>query len=486
MKLRIKHKLLLLLLCANTAIAAFMFVLNSQSFSAGFNQYIKDTEKTKLQPLIKEIGKVYQQQGNWLWLKQKRGLWHQLIQKHLNTQNLSLQPGNHRAEHFIPGQYRPHLPNIPGPTPPPQRGQNDLVFLDPHFYIQDQNRELVLGSTHNTKLFRWLPIKVNDSIIGYFGYFNNDKAKNQLDALFIKQQQRNFLTITLVLIGLSTVIAIPAATRFVHPINQLNQMLNRIAQGDYRQQINIKTNDEVADLSRNLNQLAETLEKNLHARQKWFASISHELRTPVAILKGEIEAVQDGIRLMDAHTFDSMHVEIERLNRLINDLHNLTLTDKAALSYQKAPTDINQLIAKLTERYHQALNDSGIQFKYKLPKTPSLLSADEKRFTQLLDNLMQNSLRYTDEPGMIIASLTHKPTKLTLTWEDSVPGVSDQELTQLLKPLYRTEQSRNRNFGGSGLGLAICKNIAEAHQGQMHLSHSELGGLTIKIDFSFS
>ncbi|MCP3673802.1 MAG: two-component sensor histidine kinase, partial [Gammaproteobacteria bacterium] len=217
--------------------------------------------------------------------------------------------------------------------------------------------------------------------------------------------------------------------------------------------------------------------------KKWISDISHELRTPVAVLRAEIEAVQDGVRQVSDETVDSLHKEILRLTRLINDLHDLSLSDKGALSYHYEKIDINEIIKILIDSEKDKIGKNNLEMEYSSFFTlkPIYISGDEGRITQLFTNLLNNTRLYTNSGGKLQINGEVVDNDLVIIWSDSEPGVSTEQLDKLFDRLYRVETSRNRNTGGSGLGLAICKNIVEAHQGTIVANHSKIGGIEINI-----
>ena len=213
------------------------------------------------------------------------------------------------------------------------------------------------------------------------------------------------------------------------------------------------------------------------------AEISHELRTPVAVLQGELEAMQDGVRTMDGESVDSIHAEVCKLTQLIDDLHQLSLSDVGALEYRMATLCLADLIESQIQFGKAMLDDAKLKLSVEMKDKPYLINADEQRLSQLISNLLQNSVRYTDAPGDIRVALAAESGRITLTWEDSSPAVAVGELAQLFEPLYRAEQSRSREFGGAGLGLSIAARIVQAHAGSIEASLSSLGGLKLTIEF---
>jgi len=214
------------------------------------------------------------------------------------------------------------------------------------------------------------------------------------------------------------------------------------------------------------------------------ADISHELRTPIAILRGEIEAIIDGIRQADDKSMESLHQEVLQLNRLVDDLYELSLSDLGALNYRKTEVDVCEVIDSVIEHFEESFRQKHIQIKSNINKHKSILfNADPDRLHQLLSNLLKNSLSYTNPQGLLEIDIQESDSQFTINLKDSAPGVLTEDLPKLFDRLYRAESSRNRATGGAGLGMAIVKNIVEAHQGTVSALSSPLGGLWIKINF---
>jgi two-component system sensor histidine kinase BaeS len=294
----------------------------------------------------------------------------------------------------------------------------------------------------------------------------------------------------IVLVLISAMIAFPLSSIMVRPIRDIVTGTRELTSGDYSSRIKIRTSDELGLLSQDFNTLALTLEHNRHARQQWIADISHELRTPLAVLRGELESLQDGIRPLTPEAMDSLHHEVVHLNALVNDLHELSLSDMGALVYEKRSLDIGNLLEHNLDLYEAGLEKEDIsvsltQFPL-LPGRHIYLTCDEKRLSQLFSNLLQNTCRYTEKGGSLEIEVHEQNSNIQITFSDSGPGVKDEDLPKLFDRLYRVENSRNREKGGSGLGLAICKNIVEAHEGTISSAHSPLGGLLITIQFPVS
>jgi two-component system sensor histidine kinase BaeS len=194
-------------------------------------------------------------------------------------------------------------------------------------------------------------------------------------------------------------------------------------------------------------------------------------------VRGEIEALQDGVRPLDRDAINSLAGEAARLARLIEDLHTLSLSDLGALSYHREPVDLAEIVQDAVDAQRAALQEKNLALHLNLGSF--MVSGDADRLAQVFANLLQNSLRYTDAPGSIEVFLEDN----VLVWQDSSPGVPEEDLPRLTEHLFRVDGSRSRAGGGSGLGLAIADAIVQAHGGTLTASASRLGGLRIELRF---
>jgi two-component system sensor histidine kinase BaeS len=241
--------------------------------------------------------------------------------------------------------------------------------------------------------------------------------------------------------------------------------------------------DEIGDVVRNVNRMAEGLQRLEGARRRWLADISHELRTPLTVLRGDIEALQDGVRPLRLDAIGVLHDEVLRIGKLVDDLHLLATSDLQALPCHFAPADAVDLLQRVARRFEGRARAAGLTVGLQGldGAAPLPVHWDADRIEQLLANLMENSLRYTDAPGQIRFGLQPAGDTVNVVVEDSAPGVPAAQWPQLFEPLFRSDVARARQHGGSGLGLAICEAIARAHGGQLGASASALGGLCITV-----
>ena len=361
-------------------------------------------------------------------------------------------------------------------SPPPGRGARIALY--------DADRQSIFAPPFGELNLQLQPLHYQENVIGYMAIIPVKELSEAGDLLFVEQQTETFALVALAMAALSLLLSFPLTIHLLRPIKQLTAGTRKLIAGRYKTRIPVATKDELGQLSTDFNSLAMTLEKNEQARQQWVADISHELRTPLAILRGDIEALQDGIRQPGPQTFESLHSEVMHLGRLVDDLYELSMSDIGALNYKKVTVDPVGILKGSVELFEQRFAVKKLRLRSELPIDSSFsMLADPDRLQQLFTNLLENSLRYTDTPGQLNIRMKTENSSLFFYFEDSAPGVTAEQLEKLFDRLYRVETSRNRARGGAGLGLAICRNIIEAHQGEIEAETSVLGGLNITIRF---
>ncbi len=323
-------------------------------------------------------------------------------------------------------------------------------------------------------------IDIDGSRVGWLGLIPVRATLPPEAQRFLHRQARTLMASLLIALSLAAGLGFLLARHLSRPVRQLASAVAALSQGDYGARAQIETRDEIGTLGRNVNQLAEILEKNRSARRRWMADIAHELRTPVAVLKGEIEALEDGVRQLDEKTRTSLRDEVDQLARLINDLQTLALSDAGALDFRRERVNLSELMIHTASTFESRLMARNIVLELNVPGD-LWLDGDPQRLRQLLQNLLENSCRYVESDGRVEITLMQQRGKTELTLDDSGPGLQPDQMSRLFERFYRAEESRSRLGGGSGLGLSICRNIVEAHQGSIQAQASSLGGLCIRV-----
>ena len=468
MRLSIKYKLFLAILSAHIVVYVAMYAMSRYNFDRGFLEYISRIEERQVPALITGLTDYYIHTGSWEPLVNNPAKWSSLIRESIN----------------IADDGTPSVRVRPGGV-----GSNDWYYASeysparPYLQLLDANHNLLIGSPAARPLATMMPITVWDEVVGYLAITSRQELSEQADLLFAEQQRQSLLTVALVLVVISALVAFPLASAMVRPIHDVVAGTRALTSGNYGSRIRVRSSDEIGQLAGDFNTLAKTLDHNQQARQQWIADISHELRTPLAILRGELESIQDGIRPLTQDSLDSLHQEVVHLNALVNDLHELSLSDLGALVYNKQTLKPLQVLEQSIGLYEPSLEREQIRLvkNFQGAARTASLQGDGQRLNQLFSNLLQNTCRYTEKNGELHINASVSDGQLVIDLHDSGPGVSDENLPRLFDRLFRVENSRNRQEGGSGLGLAICKNVVEAHDGTITADHSSLGGLRITI-----
>lgn len=512
--MRIQNKLFIAFLLAGISLVSLMFVAIQWSLTQGLLDFINSKERDSVAPLVKVLGERYQIDNSWDFIDGRSRLFHELYRDYVESNN---------NPHFIPPAPAPRRNNYERGDRPRQRAdeshqlprrryQDDLDEppkrqnrkeprhylggeLPPHLRggpsqrghpialsLYDQNKRHLAGRPEADSGDNWVPIEHNQKVIGFVVMPKRLDISQGYELSLLEQQRFAYIIISILLIALTAVIAMPLARNLVDPIKQLAQSMALLTKGDYQSRLNLKRNDELGVLSRDVNELAVTLEKNETMRKRWLADISHELRTPIAVMKGEMEAVIDGIRPLNIDQVESSYQEVQRLQRLVEDLYELSSADIGGMKYRKEQLDLVELLIDEIPHFKLILSKSNIMLYSQLPQEPLLMWGDPDRLCQLFKNILVNCTKYAHDNGEVNIAVKTVDNNIQITVADNGPGVADEHIASLFEHLYRVDDSRNRKTGGSGLGLAICKQIVEAHQGTIWAKKSSQGGLAVVIE----
>lgn len=438
-----------------TVAAYFVF---TASFEYGFIQYLKRADEVRLERMAERLAEGYRSERGWSWIANDRERWIELSRDALG---LTRAPGE-----------------ATDGSRPPRR--DTPLTIDPRLMLFDAERQQLIGRPELAPAARFMPVVTGAQTVGYVGYVPRPEVIASIERVYVQRQRIAFGVIAIGMLLASLLLAAGLAYWLTRRIRAIAQATNALIRGDHSVTLEVPGNDELARLAADVNTLARTLDAARQSRQQWIADIAHELRTPLSVLRAEIESLEDGVRPLDQTAVKSLAFEAQRLARLVEDLHTLSLSDLGALSYRKEPVVVAEVVSDVLEAQRRAINDRGLQLHTELVPGAMVL-ADEARLAQVFSNLLQNSLRYTDAPGRIAVRVRRVGDTVVTDWEDTAPGVPAGNLARLTDRLYRVEGSRSRDGGGSGLGLAIARAIVEGHEGTLTAHASALGGLRIEI-----
>ena len=256
------------------------------------------------------------------------------------------------------------------------------------------------------------------------------------------------------------------ARRVMSPITEVTEAARELARGERSQRVRSDGPGEVGELARMFNTMAQGLEREDELRRAFVADVAHEVRTPLAILTSQVEALRDGVSEPTPANLASLHDETVRLGRLVADLETLASAEAARFSLRRQPVDFAALVGHVAEDYAGRFEDQGVTMHTDL--TPDLVVlGDATRLRQVAENLVSNALKFVPPDGTVEVSLAAHEQWVELRVADSGPGISSDELPHVFDRFFR---GRDAKVGGLGIGLAVVKELVRAHDGEIDAS----------------
>ncbi|WP_313703267.1 ATP-binding protein [Massilia sp.] len=516
LKISIGLRLFVSVLLAILAVAASAVVLLRQNVLHTFGAYATEIELDRLAELNGDLARRYVSHGGWDFVPSadKRG-W---IAGELRRLQAERETGVHaplpapaapapaalpselpsapssvpqppRASPATPAAPAPPAPPAPPlpPLPPPPivvTGVGSPYSLDQRVALLDAQGDWLAGLQPGAVPLARRAILVEDQTVGYLAVAPAEGPTDALASAFLDQLRASLWPIAAAGVVLSALAATFLAAHFRRPIGRLADGARALAEGRFETRLPQDRSDELGELAGHFNMLASRLASAEAARRQWVADTSHELRTPLAVLRAQLEAVQDGVRSADPPHVEAMLRQVLALNRLIDELYTLARADVGALDLRREPVDLWRLAVQEAQAYRERFATAGLALDLEPAPARATIAADPDRMRQVLRNLLENSLRYTAAGGRAALSARIEGYRLHLCLDDSAPGVPEDALARLGERFYRVDASRSRAGGGAGLGLALCLRLVEAQGGNLRLAHSPLGGLRATLSFA--
>ena len=481
MRIRLVHTQAILLLSAVLMAVLAMGALSAWNLRNGFSDYLFTRDIERLEQFAVLVSENVDQAGSMAALESRGVGLPELLHEFGRLQG---SPPMRALNHAMP---TPKFGGLFSRGPPPRPVDSIDAFKD---------RVAVYGLDGQAKLGRSLPlqagtyierpVRLRDDVVAMVRMAKLKPVPDEVEVRFLNAQYQSIVAVACVLLLIALIGAFWISGHWVRPLIEVQAATQRIAQGDFDTRLNTRRSDEIGDAMRNINQMAASLKKLEGARRQWIADMSHELRTPLTVIRGEIDGLIDGVIAQSPQAMLSLREEVLRLNALVDDLHLLAMADLRALPCYFEEVDAVQLLDGIVQRYSLRATQQGLMLTLEAFRQGSMVVRwDARRIEQLLGNLIDNSLRYTDAPGQVLVRLrSGNEAKVHIEVEDTAPGVSANDLPRLFEPLYRAEASRDRSTGGSGLGLAICSQIAKAHGGVIRAEASALGGVLFHLELT--
>lgn len=518
LKISIGLRLFLSVLLAILAVTASAVWLLRQTVLEGFGDYAVQIELDRLEGLSNDLARRYADAGGWRFVPRRdtaRRAWLGEELAHRQAQRTSavapVAPALPAAPAAPAAPALPAAPAAPAsappsasaatplspppppsaappappamplpPLPPPAPGMPG-ASLQERVTLLDAGGAWLAGRPPGALPLVRRAILVDGRTVGYLAVARSSGPTDALAYAFLEGLSASLWPIVGAGVLLSALAASLLAVHFRRPIGRLAAGAQALAEGRFDTRLPVERSDELGELAHHFNLLAARLDDAERARRQWVADTSHELRTPLAVLRAQLEAIQDGVRQADPDQVAAMLRQVLALNRLIDELYALARADVGALDCKQERVDLWALAGEETAAFAGRFEAAGLAVELGPAPAAACVLADADRMRQVLRNLLENSLRYTAAGGRVLLSGQASGGRLLLAIDDSAPGVPGDALARLGERFYRVDASRSRAGGGAGLGLALCRRLIEAQGGTLAFAHSPLGGLRVAV-----
>lgn len=347
--------------------------------------------------------------------------------------------------------------------------------VHPAFTLTDENETVLIPGGYYKRGDKLLQndrpvsreIIVDGKVVGYLIIRDPLPRPGAEPAGFVQRVNHKMVLSGIAAFLLAILLGILFSKNFTKPIRELTLAARAVANGDLSQKVDVHSQDELGELSQVFNDMTTQLSRSIETRNQMTADIAHELRTPISIILGHTEAIHDGVLPPSEDTIEIIRQESIRLEKLVNQLRVLALSDAGELHLNSIPFSPCQLIQDVYNIFKYHTQAKHIHLAFDCPANLPPVRIDQDRMIQVFSNLVDNAICFTPRGGKITLAAFETDYQIEFTVTDTGQGISPQDLGRVFDRLYRTDQSRQRDGGGSGLGLAIAKSIVEQHGGKI-------------------
>ncbi|GGD60459.1 sensor histidine kinase [Paenibacillus nasutitermitis] len=331
-------------------------------------------------------------------------------------------------------------------------------------------------------------IEFKDETIAVLYYSDPEAANLAIIQTGIGSSVTVLLLICSAILVLSSLVAAYwLAKRLTRPLSEIIPVIDRLRKGDLTAEAPVYSDNEYGKIAKSLNAMTRQLVQAEEVRRNLVADVAHELRTPITIVRGKLDLIQQEGRLIEPVNMLPIQDELIRLTRLVDDLHQLSLAEASKLQLNLKATDLPALLRRVIERFEQDAEDKNISISFTAEPSLPQVRIDQHRMIQVFINIIGNAFRYTAVGGTVSitvkAPVSNDSHFIQIEIADTGQGIAPDHIPHVFNRFYRTDEARSRNNGGMGLGLAIAKEYVASHQGMIDV-HSVLGvgsAFTIKL-----
>lgn len=304
----------------------------------------------------------------------------------------------------------------------------------------------------------------------------------QWEFQFLNQFKKYIVLAGITMTFLSIILGFLFSKRLTSGFRQLKQATRELQNHNFSIRIPVNHLDqEIADLAAAFNELAETLNHEGQLRKQYIGDLAHELRTPLATLRSQVEAFQDGIWEPTAGRLQQCHDELMRLVRLVKEFEQLAAAENPQIQLKPEPVEAVRLIDLLIDRFQPSYRDKGVDLSFEPSDSELWFEGDMDRVQQIFTNLLDNALKYTPAGGNVRLEVKKDQNNIHFFITDTGKGISQEDLPHVFERFYRGEKSRDRKTGGIGIGLSIVKALVQAHKGGIQIQSEPQKGTRVKV-----
>ena len=441
---------------------ALAFIFRSL-ISDNFERYVLDQQSQTKLSLVEAF---YAQNGSWEGVDQV-----------LSSENVMIMGGRGSGR----GQGQGGNQTLPGM----QAGQRSFGLADASGIVLAGLEELYPTGSQLTQeqLDSGVPVLFKGERVGTL-LSSRLLSYSGLEQTFLDQVNRGLLWTLLAAVLVVSLLSLLVSGSFTKPIKALTNASRNLAEGKRKQLVEVNSSDELGELGTSFNRMSQEIENAERLRKQMTADIAHDLRTPLTVIGGYVEATRDGALDLTPERLDVLGLEVNRLNRLVSDLRTLSQSDSGELLISREAVEPAGLLTKISEVFRLQAEQKGINLTVRTAEELPRFYGDEGRLMQVFENVVANAIRHTPTGGKIALGVTQtvENRALLFTVTDNGEGIPVEELPLIFERFHRVDKSRHADTNQSGLGLAIARAIVEAHGGRIWAESKPGKGTTIGFE----
>ncbi|KLE14389.1 ATP-binding protein [Clostridium sp. C8] len=449
----IRRRLSILFFTCSIAAILLITLFVNITISNKFNQYMIDTQNKRYERIVVYFEEVYKRQGKWT---EDSGV-ELMHEAYMGNYCLTLMDNNKKT---IWGMDHNEIKN--------NLHLNTMIKKDIGIY--------------NAKTFE---IKSDGKIVGYVEI-------GQYSSVLLSEEDINFkvsINKSIIASGVLTLVIIVTISlyfskQFSIPIKEVSSMSVNLSKGNFNAKSSTKSNiEELEDLRKSVNILAEKLKYQDSLRKRLVSDISHEIRTPLNVLQNNLEAMLDGVFPVTQERLNYLNEEVIRFGRLLNNLNVLKEFESESIKLNFESVFLDEIIDDISKEFYVSAKNKKVKLTYKAePNEKYLITGDKDKLKQVFINLLSNAIKFTGENGTVYVNLSSTDKKFIVEIKDSGIGIKEEDLPFIFERLYRGDKSRQQ-IEGSGIGLTIVKNILQLHYATIDVKSEEGKGSIFIISF---